>query len=739
MQNTKITKYLNWVLKGVLYLVLITPLLVNSRFVFPFITSKTLFFRLIIELAIILYAALAMMAPKFRPKMTKLSWLIVIFGGIILLTGITGVDFYKSFWGTIERGEGFLTISHLIIYFLILSWTFKSKQEIINYITGAVIIGLFVDLYAILQRAQVENFFLFGRIIHSGEGRLSSTIGNAAFLGAFTLSQFFLSLLLFLKRKQLFWKIIMALAVIINLYVLYQTQTRGSAIGLAVVAFLTSIFYFFKSPDKIKKIIAATILLIIIISSSLIWIKKDSSLVQSSKMLRRLVNISATDVTTESRIAAWKTSWNGWKDRFVFGYGWENYNVAFNKYFPAIIFRDAGSQLWFDRAHNTIFDVAVATGIIGLICYLSIFGLALYYLYKNIKYDFDFSAILMALLIAHFVQNIFVFDVLSTYIILFLVFASVVINNIKNNTQETGQQKSEFNIFIFSIVFILIIFCSYFFNFKPAKANMTAIKALISARMDQENKSVEIFQKAINMNTYQSPELRKKLGDNILTYNKTNSKLSATDVKNNFEICIQELKNNINEHPNDAQDYMYLAAIYNRAAIYNANYLDNVIETSKQALKLSPTRPQIYFEMGQAEANRKNFDKAIEYFKLGIELNPKTVESHWNLMTAYILSGQTENAEKEKEFIKSRGQDFDDINNLNRLYSIYLSVGNKNKLVEILEKVVIIQPSGLSYARLATVYKEVGKYAKALEAVKKAVELDPSLTNEANKFIELLK
>ncbi|MCG2686640.1 O-antigen ligase family protein, partial [Candidatus Parcubacteria bacterium] len=368
MTQIKISKYLNWALKGVLYLILITPLLISSRFIFPFITTKTMFFRIAVELAIILYSALAMIAPQFRPRMTKLSWLIVTFGGIILLTGITGVDFYKTFWGTIERGEGFLTIAHLIIYFLLLTWTFKSKKEILNYITVAVAVGLLVDLYAILQRAQVEKF-LFWRIIHSGEGRLSATIGNAAFMGAFSLAQFFLSLLLFLKRKQLWWKIITGLAIIINLYVLYQTQTRGAAIGLVIVAFLTSIFYFFKSPDKIKKRMAGIILLVIIISGSLVWINKDSSLIQSSSMLRRLVSISKTDITTESRIAAWETSWNGWEDRFIFGYGWENYNIAFNRYFPAIIFKDAGSQLWFDRAHNTIFDIAVATGLIGLICY----------------------------------------------------------------------------------------------------------------------------------------------------------------------------------------------------------------------------------------------------------------------------------------------------------------------------------------------------------------------------------
>ena len=101
--------------------------------------------------------------------------------------------------------------------------------------------------------------------------------------------------------------------------------------------------------------------------------------------------------------------------------------------------------------------------------------------------------------------------------------------------------------------------------------------------------------------------------------------------------------------------------------------------------------------------------------------------------------GEKEKADKEKEFIESHGKSLDHIDNLNRLYKIYLSIQDKNKLIEILEKVVIIKPSGINYARLAAIYKEIGNYTKALSAVEKAVKLDPSLKSEAEKFIQLLK
>lgn len=739
MSTQKLIQYLSIALKVVLYLILLTPVLISARYLFPFITTKTMYFRLLIELAIILYAALVLISDEYKPKMTKLSWAIIIFGFIILLTGLTGVDFYRSFWGTIERGEGFITISHLIIYFLLLTWTFKSNKDWLNYLSVLVGVGVLVDFYAILQRANVENFFLFGRIIHPGEGRLSSTLGNAAFLGAFTLAQFFLSVLLFFKRGHWLWKIIFALTALLNILILFQTQTRGAGLALSVVLILVSLFYALKSPEKNKKIIAATLFGFLIMTGLLIWLNKNSSFVQNNNMLRRLVSISKSDITTESRLAAWQTSWNGWHDRFIFGYGWENYNIAFNKYFPAIIYKDAGSQLWFDRAHNTIFDIAVATGFVGLINYLTIFGLALYYLFKKIKQDFDFSVILIALLTAHFIQNIFVFDVLANYIILFTVFALVSFTHNATETETSFKNsKKDFNIFILVITILIVSFISYVLNFKPLSANKLGIKAMSMVNVN-ENETVQNFVKAINLNTYQTMELRQKLADNVLVSNRQKNGLTNLDVYNNYQSSINEIKKNINEHPQDVQNYLYLMALLNQAGGYDAKNYEEIIKWGEKALVLSPTRPQIYFEMGQAKITQKKFSEGIEYFKKAIILNPEAQESHWNLFAAYTLTNQDKTAEEEYNWLNNNGFDFNVMQNLNRLYNIYLLANKKDKLVEVMEKITNLEPTASNYAKLSAVYKEAEQIDKARTAVLKAVELDPTLKTEADKFLELLK
>lgn len=769
MLSQKLAHYLRYGLVGILYAILLTPLILPTGLLFPFITGKTVFFRLAVEAAIFLYVWLALVDKNYRPKMNLISWLVVVFGAIVFLTALTGVNFYKSFWGTIERGEGFLTVSHLIIYFLILIWTFKSKKEWLNYLTGAVVVGFLVEGYAVLQKLNAEKF-LWWKIIHSGEGRLSATIGNAAFLGAYTLQIFYLSLLLFFERKHLAGKIFFAVSGFLSLYVLYHTQTRGALLGLLITLPLLILFFIFGrggekmiGEEKMRrgKIAALSLLLIIIALGATIWFNRNSAWVKKQPTLNRLANISKNDITTQSRFFAWDSSWRGWKDRFLLGYGWENYNIAFNKYFHAEIFMDQGSQLWFDRAHNTVFDVAVATGFFGILVYLAIFGAALRNLWRASKISFWGPRILMAALLAHFLQNIFVFDVLSTYILLFNLLAVTVFltgngrlttNNLQpartadavqsgGQTTNNKQHATSDEIYIIpaAIVLLILIFCAYVFNLKPLKANKVVVDALIASSAGQEQKAVDIFKTAIDLGTYQTPEARQKLADNILGSNTTQNGLTNEQVAKNYELTIAELEKNIEAAPWDVQNYLYLMAILNRGAAYDARRLQEILDWGEKALKLSPTRPQTYFEMGQAYVGMKKYDEAMAAFKNGVDLNPNTMESRWNLMAAYIVAGKDDLAKEQYNFMVSKRYDFNDIENLQRLYRIYAVAGRMNDMILVLEKIAELYPSGDAYAKLAAAYAQVGEKEKARAAVGKAVELNPALKPEAQKFLEMLK
>lgn len=707
MINTNVTRYLRNSLWVCLYLILITPLLIGNKFLFPFISLKTFYFRILVELALFFYLLLAFSHSSYRPRRNKLIILVLIFGLIVLLTSILGVNPYRSFWGTIERGEGFLTISHILIFFFLLSQSFQSKRQWLNFFSVSIFVSFFVGLYALGQ-----EFTELSWIVGAGEGRLSSTLGNAAYLGAYSLGHLWLCVLLFFDYKKIYWRALFAFLGVFELYILWQSETRGAFIGLVVALVIFLVLSGVLGKSKKLKIISLSLLILLFLSGLFVWSSRHSSWIAKSNTLNRLANISLEDITTQSRLLAWDSSWQGWKDRFLFGYGWENYNIAFNKYFHAEIFRDNGSQIWFDRAHNTLFDVAVATGVGGLIVYLAIFVVALFYLFRFLRRDKDnltLYLVTISFLIAHFIQNFFVFDCLATYIMLFMVlgFVAFIINKHEKNSQPSVKEEIKpFNYLVCCLGFIILILSGFIFNIKPAKANIAGLDGLRHFYNDDTKGGVNRLLSAINMDTYQTPEIRQKLADNIINLNKNNYK--NEDLKELFSIAVEETKKNIAAAPQDVQNYLYLMILYNSYSGLDATLPNQVLRLSNTAIKLAPNRPHVYFELGQAALNSGSPKQGLDYFKKGVELNPENLDSQWMLLTAYIITREDTLADSQYQLMLKMGLP-ENAQNLERLINLYTLTKSYQQAVVSYRKLIGLDPQKTDYwSGLISILKENG-------------------------------
>ena len=232
---------IKWIIYTCLYLILLAPFLVWGKFLFPYITPKTLFFRILIEIALFFYILLIIYRPEYRPRFSKLTWAVLIYFLIMTFTSIFGLDFYRSFWGNIERGEGLLTIYHLFIFFILISSLFKEKKEWLRFFDISILVSLLISFYALGQE------FELGFLLKSAGGsRLTGTIGNASFLAAYLLLNIFLCLFLLANKKQLGWRIFYGSAFLFESYILFKTETRGALLGffggLLLLAILSIVF-----------------------------------------------------------------------------------------------------------------------------------------------------------------------------------------------------------------------------------------------------------------------------------------------------------------------------------------------------------------------------------------------------------------------------------------------------------------------------------------------------------------
>ena len=727
-------------LKVILYALLLTPLFIWSGFLFPFITTKALYFRLLLELALIVYVPLAFKYRSLRPRWNWLTGIVWIYLGIVFLTSLLGVDFNHSFWGTVERGEGIITLIHFAIYFTLLPVVFRTSGDWYRYLYFAVIVTLAVAVYGLAQLLE------FPFVVETGGGaRISGTIGNAAFFAAFLVFGIFLSFYLqYLTPKggkQLFFKLVFWF----ELIMLFQSQTRGALVGAAVAFFLYFFINFFLVHERRVRIIHASLLTLMILGSTLIYTSRDREWVKENSTLRRMVTISLDNITTQSRLDTWRASWKGWKERFWGGYGYENYDIAFNKHFPARIFKDQGSQIWFDRAHNVVLDIGVTSGVFGLLVYLGIFGAAavvLYHLFRFKKTEINphQPVILALLLLAYFLQNLFLFDTHATYLMFFVVLAHLVFlqeRHVLADNPEIIPPSNRRFVTVGSIFGLAIVAAAYFINLKPAMANIASIQALKASGAGNLGQAKVLFEKSLSYGTYMDQEIRERLVDYLRAVISSN-RISQEEKQDPPRYVIEELRKSIRESPNDAKNYLYLMSVLNYFSSQTVSY-DEIMRLGAQALKLSPTRPQIYFELGRAAMAQRYYDTALGYFRTAIDLNSYPKESHLNFLLAASIANREDLVGQEKEALTKMGyqltsSDYDSIG------KAYLSTGNYAKAAESYEQAAFIDPDNFEYlVRSAAIYGDLCDKEKAAAAVYQAMELNQTFIKEGRNFLAQLE
>src|SRR3989344_5129622 len=122
-ENT-MNKVLRWLLLAIPFI----PLLFLGKTLYPQITPKVIVFRIIVELATILFLLLWVNGygsfgwSILRSKKTWLPALILLVG---VISSLLGVDFYHSFWSGFLRLDGLFTWIPLVFYFYLLLLVFK--------------------------------------------------------------------------------------------------------------------------------------------------------------------------------------------------------------------------------------------------------------------------------------------------------------------------------------------------------------------------------------------------------------------------------------------------------------------------------------------------------------------------------------------------------------------------------------------------------------------------------------
>ncbi|MDP3725088.1 MAG: O-antigen ligase family protein [Nanoarchaeota archaeon] len=433
-------KTLPWfsISKFFLFLTPFAIIIVTKSTLFPFIVGKYIWFRSSVALALIAFLCGLLFETRgweeygkkiIRVLKTPLGITVTAFAGIFILAGFLGIRPSYSFWSNFERGEGGLQMLNLYILFLLLATLFQKESDWRKFFWAALWAAFCMVLYGVGAGLGYNGFI--GEKFGEPNFRFQGSLGNssyvaallifAAFYGAYILATRYSKRLFFHAGSILIW-------IFFGVYgaAFLLAGTRGAFLGLIGGIFVGLAYLGYAIKSWRKWAIAIAVVLAVTAGSLITF--RDSEFVKRIPG-SRIFDISFTTTTLQHRTIMWQIAWWSFKERPILGWGPENFGVLFQKNFnPRYFEPDKGFGAWFDRAHNVIFDYLASVGILGTLAYVSIFAVIYWNILrgkieKNAGLSPGIAAFVLAVPTAYLVQGIALFDILPTYLNLFMFFA----------------------------------------------------------------------------------------------------------------------------------------------------------------------------------------------------------------------------------------------------------------------------------------------------------------------------
>ena len=702
------------------YVALLTPFILIKSYFFPYVSPKTVFFRIIVDIIFIAYILLLVSNPKYRPRSNALTWSIVAFLGIVIVSSIFGVNFAKSFWSVFERMTGILTFLHLFGFYIVLTGVFKEKKYWDRILTVAIMVGVLICIYT------------FNATDASTKG--GGTLGNTSFLAACLLFYIFFAAILFFTRSG-WWKILYGSCLLVLLAGLFISKEpcRG-AIGAFLIGslFLGLSCILFSGSKKIKKFFPLSLFFVVLIIIGVLQTDFAKSVIAQFN-----------NFSDDSRNVVWKIAFEGWKERPWLGWGQENFNIPFAKYFSSNL--PLSGDLWYDRAHNIVFDTLASSGILGLLSYLSIFVIAAFGMFRLLPKIVEKKNILIplgmiAILLSYFLQNFWVFDMVSSYMLLFLSLAFIcfLINSQKPAEEQLDAKKNSLNPFFASLLIIAAVAAFYFGNVQVAKASRLTVLGIATKDMA---KAIPFFQQALKISPiaiFEVPEqFSQKLANSIY-----DAQQSKEVVVNGFGLAEEAMKENMAENPSDFRITLLLGRHYNTfyQITGEQDKIDSAEKTLLGALAISPKNQQAYWGLAQTYFFKGENDKAIEFLKEAVNLEPRYVQSHWYLFMGYKIAGEYDLALEELKNIENTGYNWKaNVEDIKKVIEVYENLNDIKALAELYPLAIEKSPEDAQlWGAYASIQANLGQYQAARDSANKALKLDPSLKEKVEKFLNSL-
>jgi len=282
--------------------------------------------------------------------------------------------------GQTERYNGLYTHLLMVILFCVIAHLqFTNKQ--LNLLKRVLYFS--VGLLCIHAIAQ---YFNYDPVLNVDTTRPFATIGNPVTLGVMLIMiiPFLLVDVIEDKSKRLF----QGLLLVMLLFTLFITGSRGPWLGLIASVFI--MFFFYKRTFLDNKIILLKTLCLFTLFITLAFY----FLIDWDALLKRLT----LDVSIKMRLMYFSTAIEVIKDNPMFGTGFESFRLIYPEYRPFEDALIAGKDTTPTMVHNDYLQFALDNGIPALLFFIGFVASALFLIYNAIKENNKHRSFLIAIM-----------------------------------------------------------------------------------------------------------------------------------------------------------------------------------------------------------------------------------------------------------------------------------------------------------------------------------------------------
>lgn len=645
-----VIRFLSRALPYLLLFPALLPLVFIDGLLYPYLAPKTILFRTDWLLATAAFVVLILAKHHFYFDRFK-NWATWIPGALLLVAYVSsyfGIDFYNSFWSIFDRGDGLLTMTAIVgFFYLFLAAADDRLVEKLLKITAWVASG--VALIGVLQWVQQASGMDIP-LVPSVEGRIGSTMGNAAFLASYLGLSFFLTLITAARSRGRV-QVALYIGAALQILTIVLSATRGSLLAFVIAGGLACLYVAWKGEAKLRTYARGAVVLGLVTIG--LFVSFREQLAQSSfEPIRRVAGISLQDATVESRLFIWREVGAKVTSQPILGVGAENIEVLFNEiYDPTAIV-----EQWFDRTHNAFLDYAVQFGFAGLALYLALLAIFTREAWRRAREEgigFTVGPMFALMLVVYAAQNFFVFDTALTLWLFLMCLAVQFIlrDSSKSYALSVPAVPAAVPLIAGAVVAALIIPVSLM----PLRANWLLAQGYLYHVFDAR-KAVNLTQKGYDLDTYATLEYGYQLYEMFTERQIEMLKGEARVIA--YRFAEKVLSENFERYPYDARTATYYAHVLDSAPPEVTRDDEKLKEVIAHAIELSPRRIQPWYLLANMSIRAgdalppKDKNKNAHYLNAVAVLTeysklvPSMAEPRFVIATLYLTMGDLETAKE---------------------------------------------------------------------------------------------